>query len=182
MDKQITEFTYIDLEGTASLTELNAICHTGSFIADCPVMEDGEIASETQLIEIGKYCCYFVPGSDVITGDLYNLIDMADSISGDCLWAVERLVDEDGILKEDYSLRSGVLFIDWFEIVPQYDELKEKAMDVLIRVLGTSASAVGYIVDYDNSENELTGPFLGKFDFVMQETNSKGSLWLRKQV
>lgn len=179
--EEIIDLIYIDLETCSNLTDLKAITHIGKFVAEKPVMREDEVTDEIETFEIGSFRCYFFPYFNVLDDTPLDVLDLADEIDGDCLWAVSFLVDKNGPIKEEHTLKSGILYIDEFKIKPKYEMLKKTAMENLISILGHSASAITYIVDYE-SDDELSGPFLGEFDFVMHDTNDKSSIWIREQV
>jgi len=86
------------------------------FYVSIKYMEDYESEYE---IEIGNARCYQIDSFNRTTGEFEDIIEIADSTSGDVLTAITPLVDNDGMLKGEY-VGESIFYVDRLYIEKEF--------------------------------------------------------------
>jgi ribosomal protein S18 acetylase RimI-like enzyme len=105
---------------------------------------DKEISGRYAVETVGEARVLSLPGFLKDGMEVNNLLDVADSYSGDLLMAVELIVNEDGCLEMDGgTLDSDIAFIEEFKIKPEYQNkgIGSAVMYLLLNSYFNSAGA-----------------------------------------
>ena len=95
---------------------------------------------------IGQFTCLYFSGFDWANDKFIDLVDTADSISGDVLTAITPVTNNNGQVLDDY-MGCNILYIDEFYLRPEYRDkgIGTMVFPLIIDVLGRDAGVVTII-------------------------------------
>ena len=145
--------------------------------------------------KVGEALCKFVPGMDPNTGELTDMLIMADAESEELVNAINAVVNDDGVLQDQYlDYGVGVLYIEKFYIKPEFREhqIGLTVFPIIIQTLGSGIGVVTIIPlpkeddgiknikkedQRYNSKLSRMVNFLQYFGF--QQSSSDNDVWVR---
>ncbi|MHB1652318.1 MAG: GNAT family N-acetyltransferase [Desulfitobacteriaceae bacterium] len=95
---------------------------------------------------IGQSICYYFSGFDWANSEFINLVDTADSISGDVLTAINPVLNRQGEVLDNY-MGCNVLYIHEFYLKPEYRDkgIGTMVFPLIVDILGRDAGIVTII-------------------------------------